>query len=123
MHDILIQQIDKKIKELGLSYSVLERRLGFGNGSIKRFSISSPSIERVMLISEFFNVSLDWLVYGSNKNFLNLTEKEAAFLSILRSLKSEEEQSRLIGYVEGYIRGISSYSYIECNSKHEALNE
>ena len=102
----LIRQIDEKFKELGLSYSAVEKKLGFGNGAIKRFSTSSPSIEKVIQLANFLNVSLDWLVYGESKS-VQLTKNELEFLKILRTLDSNTDQLRLLGYVEGYIKGIS----------------
>lgn len=123
MLKLLIQQIDTKIKELGLSYSAVEKKLGFGNGAIKRFSTSAPSIEKVILLANFLNVSLDWLVYGNDNSSSNLTEKELEFLNIIRSLNSEDEKSRLIGYIEGYVKGLSAHSYSECDFKQEASNE
>ncbi|MBR2405306.1 MAG: helix-turn-helix transcriptional regulator [Clostridia bacterium] len=122
MLSVLISQIEAKIKELGLSYSAVEKRLGFGNGAIKRFSSSAPSIEKVMLLANFLNVSLDWLVYGTN-SFNDLTENETEFLTLIRSLKSETDQGKLIGFLEGYAKTLPSYSENEYDLKQEASNE
>jgi transcriptional regulator with XRE-family HTH domain len=42
----------------------LEKELGFGNGSISKWDLNAPAITKIMKVSEYFNVSIDFLVYG-----------------------------------------------------------
>ena len=98
----MVERILEKIKEMGLSCSAVEKTLGFGNGAIRRFETSSPSIEKIEKLSNFLNVSIDWLVKGDN-NFSNLTQNEEKVLMILNSLETETEQLSLISYIEGYV--------------------
>ena len=41
-----------------------EKQLKFGNGAIKRFDTNSPSIEKVIALSNFLNVPIDYLIIG-----------------------------------------------------------
>ncbi len=54
----MVERILYIINEKGLTCSYVEKSLGFGNGSIKRFKTSSPSIDKVVALSDFLNVSL-----------------------------------------------------------------
>lgn len=96
-------RIIEKIKEMGLSCSAVERKLGFGNGAIRRFDTNSPSIEKIKLLSDFLNVSLEWLVFGEENGLSTLTNNEKEILRILNRLNSEKDQAKLIGYAECYV--------------------
>lgn len=58
----MVDKIITLIKEKGLNVSTVEKQLGFGNGSIKRFKTNSPSIDKITKISNFLNVSVDYLL-------------------------------------------------------------
>lgn len=49
-------------KEKSLSIPKLEEHLGLGNGTISRWSKSSPSGDKLLLLAEFFGVSVDYLL-------------------------------------------------------------
>ena len=44
-----------------ISIYQLERELGISNGYIKKWETSSPTIERLSKVAEFFNVSVDYV--------------------------------------------------------------
>lgn len=45
-----------------ISISKLERELGIGNGTIGRWDKSSPSVESVKKVADFFGVTVDELL-------------------------------------------------------------
>jgi transcriptional regulator with XRE-family HTH domain len=63
----MVERILMLIQEKGLSVSSVERQLHFGNGAIKRFSTNSPSIDKIIALSNFLNVSIDYLVSCKEK--------------------------------------------------------
>ncbi len=97
----LYDKIDTLIKNANITVSELEKNLGFGNGSIKRWKTSSPSCDKILLISDYFNVSLDYLLRSEIEN--NLTDKTTLslpnnidILNIYNSL-SERQQTIIKG--------------------------
>lgn len=60
-----------RIKELAsakhVSVAELERHLGFSNGSLYKWSKTSPSIDKVKTVADYFNVSTDYLL-GRSKD-------------------------------------------------------
>lgn len=58
----MIENINKLCKENGISISQLERELGFGKGTISRWKSSSPSLDKVIAIADYFNVDMDYLI-------------------------------------------------------------
>ena len=56
----------EKIKELadkqGISLNKLEEKLGFSRNTIYNMKKSTPNVERVSTIADYFNVSTDYLL-------------------------------------------------------------
>lgn len=65
----MVERINKLIAQYGggLTITELERRLGFSRGSIAKWDISLPNIERVDKVAKFFGVSIDYLQNGAEK--------------------------------------------------------
>lgn len=61
----LVDRIEAKIKEKGLNFKRVERDCGLGNGTIKRWAEQSPRLDKLVTVSEYLQVSLDYLVFGS----------------------------------------------------------
>lgn len=45
-----------------ITYAELERKLGFSNGSITKWKKSSPSVDKIIKVSRYFNVTTDYLL-------------------------------------------------------------
>lgn len=56
---VLTRNIKQKCRDKGISVSQLEKEVGFSTGSIGKWGQSSPSIEKVMAVAEYFQISLD----------------------------------------------------------------
>jgi transcriptional regulator with XRE-family HTH domain len=61
---MLLKNITRLCKERGISIAKLERETGIGNGTIGRWGISSPSVENVRKVADFFGVTVDALISG-----------------------------------------------------------
>ena len=62
----LVENIKSLCEIKGLSIPKLEKHLGFSRGSIYNWNTSSPSIDKVQKVADFFNVPLDRVIYGFN---------------------------------------------------------
>ena len=61
-------------EERNMTVKDLERACNFGNGSIKRWELgSSPSLNAMIAVSDYFNVSIDYLA-GSTTEQAKLEE-------------------------------------------------
>lgn len=60
---MITQDIIRKLcKEKGISVTDLEKSLGFGNGSLTKSSSNAIRSDRLLLISKYFNVSMEYLL-------------------------------------------------------------
>ena len=63
MESILYHRIKELCSQKGISISKLESDLGFGNASIKKWEkASSPSIDKIVKVASYFDVSVDYLL-------------------------------------------------------------
>ena len=60
--------------EQGISLPVLESELGFGNSTIVKWDKSTPNAEKLNAVAKYFNVSMDYLLNGTDQD--GLTEKD-----------------------------------------------
>lgn len=79
----MIERIQQKCKEKGLKISQLEKELGFGNATIRRWGESAPSVDKVLKVANFLKVSLEWLVTG--KEAPDLTPEENRIIECYRA--------------------------------------
>lgn len=49
-------------KERGISIARLERETGLGNATIRGWETSSPTVDKLKLVADYFGVSIDNLV-------------------------------------------------------------
>ena len=58
--------MDAEIKELcsqnNTSIKALERELGFGNGSIRRWDTNAPAYDKIEKVAKYFDVSVSYLL-------------------------------------------------------------
>lgn len=67
----LLENIKNLCKENGIGTTQLEKTLGISAGVIGRWNKSDPSLSKVIAIAKYFNVSLDYLVYGPDTTINN----------------------------------------------------
>lgn len=60
----LVENIKSLCDTKGISIPKLEKELEFGRGSIYNWEKSSPSIDKVKKVADYFNVSVDRVLYG-----------------------------------------------------------
>ena len=59
---MIFGKISKLVSEKGISISSLEKTLGFGNGTIRGWKESSPSVEKLKKVADYFGVSIEYFL-------------------------------------------------------------
>lgn len=63
MESVLYHRIKELCSQKGITISKLESDLEFSNGSIKKWeNASSPSVEKILKIAIYFDVTVDYLL-------------------------------------------------------------
>lgn len=92
----MVDRIIQLIKQKGLSINAVEKQLGFGNGAIKRFATSSPSVDKIIALSNFLNVSVGYIITGEDTS---LNDDEQELVSYYKILP-EREKIKLLSRAE-----------------------
>ena len=78
----IVERIKVRCKEKGTSMNALEKELGVGNGSIRLWDKKEPGSQKVILVAERLDLSLDWLLTGKESG--NLTPEEKLLVDYYR---------------------------------------
>ena len=94
----MVERLLEIIKKKGLSASAVEKRLGFGNGAIRRFSTNSPSVDKIIALSNFLNVSVEYILFGT-ENVSEQPEDVQILVTYYKQL-SERDKGIILGKAE-----------------------
>ena len=58
----LVEKVRELCERHEITFAALERRLDFGNGTIRKWDNATPSGDKLAKVADFFNVSVDYLL-------------------------------------------------------------
>jgi len=59
---VLVKRIKELCKRKGITLHRLEQETGLGNGIISRWEKSSPTVENLKKVADYFGVTIDMLI-------------------------------------------------------------
>lgn len=59
---MILKKIDELAKQHDMSIAALEKKLSFGNGTIRSWDKCSPSIEKLKKVADYFGVTVDYFL-------------------------------------------------------------
>lgn len=62
---MILYNIVRLCKEKGISIAKLERETGLGNATIRGWDVSSPTVEKLKMVADYFGVTVDSLLLTS----------------------------------------------------------
>lgn len=72
----IVERIKTLCKEKGTTMGTLEKELGLGNGSIRRWDEKVPGADKILLLANRLEVTTDWLLTGKESKDLNSNEQK-----------------------------------------------
>ncbi|GIN94257.1 transcriptional regulator [Siminovitchia terrae] len=73
----LVEKIKILCKEKKITVAELERKTGISNGQIRKWDNSTPGIDKLNKVADYFDVSVDYLLGRTDKKrYYDLTEKD-----------------------------------------------
>ncbi|MFP7288045.1 helix-turn-helix transcriptional regulator [Shouchella clausii] len=73
----LVERIKLLCDEKKTNFAEVERKIGISNGQIRRWNKSTPGTDKLELVADYFDVSVDYLLGRTNKKrYYDLTEKD-----------------------------------------------
>lgn len=63
----MFKKIEELCKEKKITIAALEKTCGFGNGTIRGWKNSSPTVDKIVKVADFFEVPLSDLIESAQK--------------------------------------------------------
>lgn len=106
----MLDRILKLIENSGLSDAAICQQLSIGNGIIGKWRSGKqkPSLDAVIKIADYFHVSMDYLVYGTDISCAKPTEEDANWLDLIHQLPPEK-QHEFRGELKGYLKALHDF--------------
>lgn len=60
----MVEKIEKLCEKKKTTITALERELGFGRCTILKWKKSSPSVDKLKKVADYFEISIDELIEG-----------------------------------------------------------
>ncbi|EON72232.1 helix-turn-helix domain-containing protein [Lysinibacillus sphaericus] len=104
----LVERIKTLCKEKKITIAELERKNGISNGQIRKWDTSTPGIDKLITIANYFDTSIDYLLGRSDqKNYFvpkpnDKSDADKKLHEIINEL-DEAEKELLIASVENTI--------------------
>lgn len=127
-NELLVKTIRKLCKEHNITPSQLEVELNFGAGLISRWAKSSPSLDKIIDIADYFHVTLDEVV-GRNQNTINddflrvvynrTSNKEIQWHGFNENTNEHIKQYFANDYIDEFL---SEDSYISFTETHKQIS-
>lgn len=78
-----------------LNISQIEKACGFGNGTIRKWTTQTPSAEKILVLANYLNVSMEYLLTGQEKNS-SLNRDELKLLNLYNDLDQNTKKEALV---------------------------
>ena len=88
----MIERIKSLCEERNMNLTALERELGFGKSTMRKWERNAPAVDKVMLVADFFNVTVDYLIGRTDDRALDVeaTSEELEFLETYTKAKNSD---------------------------------
>ena len=85
------ERIQNLCKKNCISVNRLEKIVGFGNGYICKLGQSTPNASKIKLIADYFNVSVDYIMTGEERNIPTFSPDHIELISAYDKLSSADK--------------------------------
>lgn len=85
----LVDRIRVLANENGMSLPDLEIAIGLGNGTISRWKNSSPNTDKLVKVSDYFGVTVDYLL-GRETSGKDIIDIDISIKKIIGTINNEE---------------------------------
>ena len=99
-----------RIKELAYAQKIsirrLEENIGFGNGTINRWAKTTPGVDKLEKVADYFHVSTDYLLGRENKNATPTDDDLDDMIDHARSFDGKPVTDHDREIIKAYLKGL-----------------
>lgn len=90
----MVKRIKALCEERGTNFAALEKRLGMGNATLKKANEKMQAV-RLKSLADYFGVSMEYLLTGSDKPQNVLSKQEHKLLQLFNNLNAQGQAEAL----------------------------
>ena len=96
----ILDRIKIIAKEQGLTISSIEEKLAFGKNSMYRWDTNSPSVDKVLLVANLLDTSIEYLITGNDKSIFSVPNNNENELIKKYNQLSEIDKNKIDIFIE-----------------------
>ncbi|EAF7059043.1 XRE family transcriptional regulator [Listeria monocytogenes] len=98
----LLDVIKKLCKKRGISVTMLENELGLPDNTIYQWKNRMPNIERLQVVADYFNVSIDYLVGRTDNPTIDtdIPSEATTLAAHIDPSATEEDMKKILEYID-----------------------
>ncbi|EDO0884330.1 helix-turn-helix transcriptional regulator [Listeria monocytogenes] len=98
----LLDLIKKLCKKRGISVTMLENELGLPDNTIYQWKNRMPSVERLQVVADYFNVSIDYLLGRTDNPIIDsdIPPEAATLAAHIDPAATEEDMKKILEYID-----------------------
>lgn len=101
----LVKRIKAAANEKGMTLASIEKSLGFGNSTIRKWDKNSPSLDKVVATANLLDVSVSWLATGISED---TTETQYSDFLYKYEKLDDSDKTKVNHFIEICLLGSSS---------------
>ena len=107
----IVQKIRFLCQQQGITVAELERRIGLSNGQITKWRRQVPGINKVQLVADYFDVSVDYLL-GREKDEYSGEQEDEEIRIMHRGVKNmtKEDREKALKMFETFVDNWDEYT-------------
>jgi transcriptional regulator with XRE-family HTH domain len=109
---IMLERILEIFDKSGMTDSAICKALPLGNGTVGKWrnGLQKPSTDAIVKISNYFDVSTDYILLGNDSKLASsLSDEDAEWIDLIHKLPAEARYE-FRGEIKGYLRRIEEES-------------
>lgn len=96
----IVERIKDLCEKKNVKIKPLEESLGLSNGAIRQWNTKSPSCDRILKVAQYFDVSIEYLLTGSDPGIEKyLSHEELDLITKYRQLDFISQQ-KILHFIE-----------------------
>ncbi|EAD6643761.1 XRE family transcriptional regulator [Listeria monocytogenes] len=98
----LLDLIKKLCKKRGISVTMLENELGLPDNTIYQWKNRMPSVERLQVVADYFNVSIDYLLGRTDNPIIDsdIPPEATTLAAHIDPTATEEDMKKILEYID-----------------------
>lgn len=102
----MVERIKALCTQKNITIQKLEKALGFGNGTIRRWDTTRPALEKVSAVASFFGVPVEYIQTGEEKQPAVSGELSADEINLIEAFRDipDAEKQTFLRMIQQYVK-------------------